>query len=362
MTSGANSILHRARLAALFSSAARLTSVLIAPMSNAYLRSFHGARADGSARSSGAQALRWLVICTASVAAAAVILGTAFQSLFGIGRWTIIAAGFFFLTERWRGFGLEMFDLLRRRRAGALFNLMWHCLTIGGLLLLVRGWSQTAGAALLAGAIAGVPAAIWSVRRLLPDMLPGEGRTPSALGTMIRTFGVPYAVLLSFQWLQTFADRYLLGAYLNLETVGQYTAAFQACGVPYMVFFMTVHWLVMPIAYHRAADLSNAAGLWSADRTLLAAVGAYLAGGVIMLGVYSVAGVWVVQILTQKDFALSSGTITIITLGRFIQCLGFLVQIFFAVHQRMYESMAIRILGGLATVPIVWWCVKGFGL
>ena len=68
------------------------------------------------------------------------------------------------------------------------------------------------------------------------------------------------------------------------------------------------------------------------------------------------------RLLTSDKFALGGTVIVGLALARYIQCLGQLLQSFFAVHQRMGASLAFRVLGGLLVIPVCWFAVKWYGV
>jgi O-antigen/teichoic acid export membrane protein len=118
--------------------------------------------------------------------------------------------------------------------------------------------------------------------------------------------------------------------------------------------FQTLAWLVLPIAYNRVKDAAQPLQLWSADRVILGAIGVYAAIGGAMLGFYWLWGGWLTTLLTQKAYEMSAYTTLLIALGRFLQCFALLVQVVFAVHQKMTASLLFRLAGAALTVPLCY--------
>ncbi len=340
-------------------------TILIIPVLNAYQRYFHAAPEEGAARTAGLQLLRWISIATGGLLVLAAGISAQVSPLLRWETWTLLAAGAVFAADRWRLLSLEMFEFQRKKRNTALFHLGFQILVVAGFYFVLKfAHLQSATAALLVYAAAAAPLAFLAIRGLWCVFLPREGMQAGRLPALIRTLGVPYAVLLSFQWVQTYTDRYMLNSLVSEDAAGRYVGVFQVCGVPYLVMFQTLSWLVLPIAYNRVKDATQPQQLWSADRVILAAIGVYAVVGVLMLVFYWGWGGWLTTLLTKKEYEMSATTTLIIAAGRFLQCFALLVQVVFAVHQKMTASLLFRVAGALLTVPLCWvlidkWQIEG---
>src|SRR5262249_31020253 len=151
---------------------------------------------------------------------------------------------------------------------------------------------------------------------------------------------------------------------LGPEQVGRYAAVYQVCGIPYMLIYMLLTWLVMPVAYQRAKDVSDPRQLRAADRVTQGGIALYV-GGVALLEIgYWIIGGWLVGLLTHPKYmiGISTSTVVMVALGRFLSCLGLLVQLVFAVHQKMTNSLVFRVIGAALTVPICWLMMRRYEL
>ncbi len=342
---------------------ALLGSLLLAPVQEAYLRDYHGAGDRGETRAATRLLLRWYAVATLGAAALLALVSQAFSEWFAVGRWTTLAAGLVFLAERWRTLGQDLLNIERQRRAGALWNLSFLTLQLALVALVLWSGPATATSALLAyaaaaalfGALVTAPLA----RRLLRR--PGSAAR-SLVPSLVLGFGVPYAALLIFQWVQAFSDRILVKGLLDPASLGLYVAAYQVCGVPFVLLLRVAHELLTPIAYARSRDLGDSSQLWSADRLLLAGLGAQLVLGVGMLGGYALFGSRLLVLLTSEAYALPASTLTLLAAARFAQSFSMGLQPIFAVHQRMGRLLGFRAAGAIVTPAICWLTIPAFGV
>ncbi len=333
------------------------------PIAHAYYRYAGQAEARGAARSAAVSFLRWYALTTGTIALIAIALTHPLSGWLQIGAYTSLATGLLLFANRWRGLGVELLEMRRERRAAMVQNLgfvLAQTLFVGIALWTWQG-SVAAGLAAYAGA-----AALFVVTGTLPLMRGVLARSSSTaqheLGRLVIGFGIPYGALLICQWVQTFSERYVLGIRMDLDSVGAYVAAYQVCGVPFMLFSSVLNWFGVPIAYERARDVNDPRQLWAADKVLLLCVFGYLALGLAMLPLYALWGARITELLTSSKYVLPTAILLSLAAARYIQCLGVLLQAFFAVHQRMGKSLLFRFLGGLLVVPISWFAVGRYGL
>jgi O-antigen/teichoic acid export membrane protein len=341
----------------LVTTVALMNNVFIMPMNQAYLRYYHQAYAIGAVKQTGLQMGRWYLWATLGPAALAALLTFPASRWFEIGVWSAAALGASHVAERWRNLSLEICDLRRERLRGALYSMGYQCLSIAVLVTVIQLGAKTAAAALFATALLACAVAVpglwpeWSRVRLAVDTGTSE------LPRLVRTFGVPAAILLVFQWVQSFVDRYLLAGYVSKEAAATYLAAAQVFGAPFLLMINVMSWLAVPVAFRRAPDASDPARLWSADTVVLAGVLLFLCVGVLTLPFCYWLGPWLLVKFTNPEYRLSGGVITAIAATRFVQNLALLLQVIFSVHQQMGASMILRVLGALVTVPLCWWGV-----
>ncbi|HYB11975.1 MAG TPA: hypothetical protein VEG67_00800 [Myxococcota bacterium] len=337
-------------------------NVLLSPVYESYLRDYYGVLDRGQGRRFGLFLIRWYAIVTVAFAVLAALLSVGFARWFEMERWTTLAAGLVFLFLPWRVLRQDILNLRRERRPQVVQNVAYLVLQVGLIWTVLSLWSATpsaalfayAGAAAIFGGMTGVPL----VREVL--RLP-EG-PPARLTPIVWSFGVPYAALLILQWTQGVTDRYLLKAMIDTQTVGLYVAAYQVCGIPYLLLLRVGHSLLRPIAYERGRDLHDAQGLWRADRVLLGGVAVQAALGAGMLVFYAIAGQRLLVLLTSPQFLLPSGTILALAASRFVQSLTQSLESLFAVHHRMVNMLAFRFVGASFTVALCWFLIREQGV
>jgi O-antigen/teichoic acid export membrane protein len=327
---------------------------LLGPIQQAYQRYFHTAEERGERRSTGIIVLKWYGFATATVLVLGIILSVPISRIFDVAIPVSILAAGVFVVERWRTIALEILEIQRKRRRFALQatgHLVLHVLLLWLLLTLSRRDTVTALAAqLAAGIVFGMIAVVPFVRMVLSAPTGG----PSGIGETIRRFGLPYAVLLVCQWLQLSVDRFVIDQVMNKASVGLYVAAYQVCGVPFMLLVNIGSWLILPIAYQRARDVGDARQLWAADRVFLGAIAAYGVLGLLAVAATTLAGPSLIVRLTTSEYQVPLSTMMALSVARYLQCFSFVIQPIFAVHQQMTSSLAIRVVGAVVAIPICW--------
>lgn len=339
-----------------------LGDLAIMPMAHTYYRNLSRAETDGTARSAGIALLKWYTTVTIFVAVAAGLFTLPLSTWLSIGPWTALATGLLFSINRWRALGIEILDMRRQRRTCALQNLGFLAANTALTAVLLVVWDGSTVSALAAYSIAAGLFAWTGTRPIVRDILSqARGRTSDIMRFVV-TFGVPYGVLLVCQWVQNFSERYIVGIQLDMDAVGGYVAAYQVCGIPYMLLSVIIHGLGVPIAYERAGTSGDPKRLWAADEVLLFGMVAYIVLGAAALPVYALWGDSLMGLLTSEKFVLGNGVLVCLALARFMQCFGQLLQPFFAVHQRMGASLGFRAMGGLLAIPVCWFTVKWYGI
>ncbi len=345
-----------------------LTGLLLAadllaiPIAHTYQRSYHTVEANGTGRAALAQTMRWLAFVTIGVTVLAAVLTLPASRLFGFEPLTILAAGLIFLPNRWRSLWVEVLDVRRERAACAIHNVGFFATQTVLTALAVYLISPRATTALFAYAAAATIFGAIGLRGLLRDLRrrpPGES---ADLRRMFLTFGAPLGLLLVCQWLQSFSERYVLTIQLDLDAVGLYVAAYQVCGIPFMLLHAVLSVLVLPVAYQRAKDISDASQVYAGDRILLLGVGCYIVVGALMVVAYWFCGQHLLRLLTTADYVLPATTLACVAAARYLICLGMLLQMFFKVHQRMAALLIFGIIGGLMVIPASWFAVKLYGV
>ena len=339
-----------------------LIVLLIMPAQNAYLRQFHRAEARGSSRGAGVFTMQWFAGATLLVVACTALLTVPLAGWLGLETLTVLGAGAVFFAQRWRHLGIQVMEIQRRRRACALHCIGWLAAQAGLVVVFVYAWDRSATAALFAYAAAAMLFAVLTVPRWMGKVLSQEDTQPSEMKHLLVSYGLPFGVLLALQWVQGFADRYVIAAQLDKEAVGLYVAAYQVCGAPYVFIWFFLQAMLVPIIFQRAKDADDPRQLWSADKILLGGVALYLVGGAALLLVYAFLGQTLLGLLTAKGYVLSPMVLVVLAFARYVQELGFLLQVFFAVHHQMRHTLLLRACGALITVPACWYGIKWYGI
>ena len=336
--------------------------ILLTPVHESYLRDYHGSDGTSERRAAGMFLLRWYAIATIAVALGSGLFGREIATWFELAPWTPLAAGLVFAFERWRYLGQDVLNIRRKRRAWALFNVAYAATMIASISAAVSIGPATAPAALFAYAATSGLFALLVAVPLVRDVLRAPRGAPTRLSRMVVVFGLPYAALFLFHWIQSFGDRYLVKALLDAESVGLYVAAYQVCGIPYALMGRITHDLLTPIAYQRGRDATQAAQLWAADRVLIAGIAVQLCVGTAMLGCYALFGQRLLTLLTDERFVVPGTTLVALAGARFAQSVAQEIQPIFAVHHQAQTMLWFRMLGAAFTLAICWMTIPRYGV
>ena len=338
-----------------------IANVILLPVNQAYLRGYHTATSNRTLPRMTSVLMRWYAWATVAVAVVAAIWTRPIAAYFGLEPWTPLATGLVFLTNRWRLLGIEVMEVARERRAWTLINVAFLAAQSVAVAAVALYWGASASGALLAYGVTAGLFAIFSVSRF--SRVAGEaGAGDGRFGGLIVSYGIPAALLLLLQAVQSFADRYILGMWASLEVVGRYVAAYQVSGVPYMFLMGALQALCVPIAFQRAQDVDDPRQTWAGDRVILFSVLAYTVLGLLALGAFMLWGEQVLRLSTAAEFAVPWSVLVVLAAGRFLQGFSLLLQNFFAVHQMMTASLGFRSVGAALTVPICWIFIRSGGM
>jgi len=341
---------------------ALITHLFETPISQVYLRQYHTALSQGTARSALSQTMRWLGATTIVVAGGCALLTKPLADAFELETLTVLAVGLIFLTNRWRSLRVQVLDVQRKRRQCMFENLGFFALqtTLGAAALyFIRPSATTAllSYALAAGVFGSV--ALRGIRRDLRTLPAGK---PAPFAGLVYAYGVPLGLLTTFQWLQSFGERYVLCSQLDYATVGRYVAAYQVCGFPFMAMNAVLTALVQPVAFQRASDISDPRQVWSADRLLLAGIGLYVAAGVLIVAGYAFFGPLLMQVLASDEYVLPASSFTILAAARMLMFASLLQHVFFKVHQQTRFLLFYSVIGGVILLPAAWLLVSAYGM
>ncbi len=332
-----------------------------APISQVYLRQYHGAQQTGTARSLLAQAMKWLGLMSILLAVGCALLTYPLGKVFGLGPFTVAAIGLIFATNSWRSVRVQVLDIQRERRRCMLENTGFFVVqtSLGALALWFIQPSATMG--LLAYALAaGVFGAI-GVRSFRQQLASAPDTAPAPFARLVYTYGLPLGILTSCQWLQMNGERYVLGTCLDYASVGVYVVAYQICGVPFNAMNAVLTTLVQPVAFQRAKDINDPRQVWSADRVLLAGIGLYVAAGVLIVAAYALWGPLLLRLAAAQTYVLPASTLTVLAAARMLMFASLLQHMIFKVHQQTRHLLWYSILGGLFVIGTTWLLVERFG-
>jgi len=341
---------------------ALITHLFETPISQVYLRQYHTALSQGTARSALSQTLRWLGVTTIVVAGGCALLTKPLADAFELETFTVLAVGLIFLTNRWRSLRVQVLDVQRKRRQCMLENLGFFALqtTLGAAALYFIRPSATT--ALLSYALAAAAFGSVALRGIRRDMTTLPAGKPAPFANLVYAYGVPLGLLTTFQWLQSSGERYVLSSQLDYATVGRYVAAYQVCGFPFMAMNAVLTALVQPVAFQRASDISDARQLWSADRLLLGGMALYLIAGALIVVGYAFCGPLLMTLLASKAYAIPAGTLTMLAAARMLMFASLLQHVFFKVHQQTRFLLFYSVIAGGMVLPAAWLLVGAYGM
>jgi O-antigen/teichoic acid export membrane protein len=342
-----------------------LAAVTVVPVQQAYLRYFYQAKERNETWQVTRQVLTWYAWITIAIVVTSFLVSRPIGQLLSIEQGTCLAASLAFFGDRWRLLGIQVLNIQRRRSAWAVQHVSFLVAQLAFLALALRFWSTSVSAALLAYAGASIALAsvsVASMRTLRGDSPGTPAGSASGLPSTVLSFGVPYGLLVVLQWVQGFSDRYLVGALLDLEAVGVYVAAYQICGVPFTLGSGIIHTLVVPVAYERAKGGEDTATVRGAQGVLLFGVGVYLVGGIAAVACLAVFGGDLLALLTDTRFALPGGILFLLAVGRYLEGLSVLLQVFFEIRQRMRDVFLLRFGAAIAMVVLCFGFIRSFGV
>jgi len=334
-----------------------LTHIGIMPMKQAYLRYFHTASDRGEARCAGLSLLRWYAVVTFVVILASFTLAAPLSALLRVPLYTVPCVGILFLGQSWRYLAIEVLNIRRQRAACALYSSTCLSSQLLAVLFIVHFTLPTAQSVLLTYALIALVFAGLTVPPVIRRILASPATASTRLAPLILRFGTPYALLAVFQWLQQFTDRYILGMLLDLDSVGVYVAAYQVCGVPFLLGVSVVYTTILPVAYRRASDIADPSQLWAADKLLLLGIAAYCVFSMFAILAYLFFGHTALVLLTSERFALPSGLLALIAVARFTHGLVHLLIMFYAIHQRILSCVLLFAVTAIIAVPLSYYAV-----
>lgn len=339
-----------------------LAAALLAPVSESFIRELHHARSRGEGRHAGTFLLRWYVSVTLGIAACTTLFSAQLGAAFDVRPSTVAAGGVAFVADRWRILGLEVWSMRRQRRRWALQSVAYSGVLLGAMAAAMSLGDPTPGLALAVYASVAALFAIVGTAPVVREILTLPHGPKSSLAGLVVGFGIPFGLLLLLQWVQGFADRFLIKALLDdAAAVGLYAAAFQACGAPFTLLYQITHNLLRPIAYQQA-DATRPESLWAADRLLLLGIASQVATGIAATAFLIWLGPRLIVLLTDSSFQVSRATVAALTIGRLAQMTCASIQPMFAVHHAMNRLLNFRFGGAVLTLLLCFPLTKLYGI
>jgi len=291
---------------------------------------------------------------TLGVAGSAVLLASYLADAFGVAASTVTAAGLAFFADRWRILGLEVMNMRRQRRRWALSSLAYSGALLALMTVTLHWFTATPSVALYVYATTAAVFAAIGTGPLIAEIAALPTGSRSNIGPMVIGFGAPFGLLLLLQWVQGFADRFLIKALIEDATaVGLYAAAYQVCGAPFTLVFRITQNLLRPVAYQKG-DHQQPETLWSADRVLLGGTAFQLVCGVNAVILLVWLGPSLIVLLTNSTFQVERTTVAALAAGRFAQMIAASIQPIFAVHRAMNRLLYYRLGGAVLTVALCY--------
>jgi len=339
-----------------------IAAALLSPVSESFLRELHQSRKRGDTRHAGFFVLRWYSAITVGVAMLGFLAAFGLADTFAVAPSTIVAAGLAFFADRWRILGLEVLSMRRQRRRWALSSLVYGATLVATMSTTFFWFTPTPSAAIYTYAATAAIFAGLVTGPMIAEIMASPAGPKSNIGSMAVAFGIPFGLLLLLQWIQGFADRFLIKGLLeDAAAVGLYAAAYQICGAPFTLLFRTTQHLLRPVAYQKG-DSRNLSTLWSADRILLAGIAVQIVCGT-LAGIFLVwLGPRIIVLLTNSTFQIDRLTIAALTVGRFAQMIGASVQPIFAIHHAMGRLLYFRLTGAVLTIALCYPLTVHYGI
>lgn len=342
-----------------------LAAIAMVPVQQAYLRYFHQAKERRESWLVTRRVIMWYAIVSLTVVILGVLVSRPLGRALAIEPWTCLAAGLAFFSDRWRLLGIQILNIQRRRTAWAVQHLAFLVSQLALLVIVLRFWSASVSAALLAYAAASLLLAtgsIFSFRRLREEApVVGQGSATGLAGA-VRSFGLPYGFVVLLQWVQGFSDRYLLGAFLDLDAVGVYVAAYQVCGVPFRLASGIIHTFLVPVAYGGAKNDDDPTAIRRVHGIVVSGVALYTAAGLIAVAGLATFGARLLALVADARFALPAGVLVLLAVGRFLEGLTPLLQVFFEIRREMRRLSVIRLVSAVAMVVFCLGLIRSYGV
>lgn len=346
----------------LFMSSLNLLAIaMLLPVQKAYLRYFHIAPDPPALAAADRQVRRWYFSVSAMAVALAVVVVLIGRERLGFEPFALIAASFVIGGNQLRMLWVQTDNIRRERKRSAMQSIGFQTTQV-----LLVGCLLYVGFRSVAGAIAGVAITAWLFAiigyRPIPSHQGSSVETKSSLTPMIISYGIPFAIYMGANWVQTFSDRFVIASFMDVQTAGQYVAAFQVTGVPFMLLWFFLEALLVPIMYQRCREPSNPKQVLSASKILLLGAGVYLAVGALCVIGYSFGGQWLLARLTTEAYVLPFGVLMVMVFCRATQCLSLLLDTSFAFRQAMRFSAGLRVGLAVAAPFATYIGVRYFGL
>lgn len=158
------------------------------------------------------------------------------------------------------------------------------------------------------------------------------------LRNAITRYGLPFVPIAIFSWAHNLGDRYLVGAFLGADHVGQYVAAYGIASQPFILLGSAGTSLLRPILFEASAEKDHAKTKRVFRRWLLA-VGL---AGVLGVSLIAVAGHWIADLFLAAPYRATAVSV-MLWIGA-----GYALMI---VGQTLEHGLMVRNMTGRLVVP-----------
>lgn len=342
-----------------------VAALTFVPMRHVQVRVFHESVSVGQGWAAAKKTFAWYCVCSVGILALAVPILVRFADGLGVGVLTIAGAGLFLVGNEWRTLAEKGLEASRRRRTVSLLGIAYNLCQVALAAALAVAIARTAGFVMLGMGTAAMCLASVGIKLFCSELGWNDFEQRSSrpkVGRLVLTFGLPFGALFLAQWFQNFADRYIVAYLLGKGSAGLYSAGSQVCGAPYILLYMTLSSLLLPIAYEHSATNGNANSRRRANRVLGVGFGVFMAFGSLSLILYGTFGPELLRLLTTAEYRLSPSELTLLALSRMCQQSLLFAQLFFAVHNRVSVALLYRLGGACLAIVMCWFGTKTFGL
>lgn len=204
---------------------------------------------------------RMLTVLTGCLVAVLLAGGAIYSQFSGISIWVFVWLAAYLATDVPKTLEFNLLVMARRQKAATLVNGGENILRPVLIVAMVLAVGSTVTAVLLgytAGAVLGLAASIWLVRRDGLGVSTISRETFRRLSLEVIRFGMPLVPLAVVSWISGVSDRYIIGTFLSMSDVGIYAAIYGLMSQPFMIAQGVVSRTLMSRYYKAVSEGSRA--------------------------------------------------------------------------------------------------------